>query len=255
VSRLIGVVASVVLLAGAPACQACNLPDIRLAAKEAGPGDWVGFEISGTDPGAGYKVFAYGEEVLAGTDDDGGGVTGVFQMPDLGQSSLLAAVEVNVTHPSAGSSGGDYHGGAPWWGSTRDVHYRAAPAPAAEPAATEPAAPPPERAGAPARQDRQRAVRGRVVRPRQRARPRRSARARARARRRATRARPSKRRPRAQEADVSTTPVPVPAPPVQQRPGAAHDSGGMKTAVLVLLGLTAGGAAYGRMSARRRRII
>ena len=109
------------LALGAPAAFACDVPDIAMQAEEAGPGDLVAFAISDTDAGAGYAVYVDTEEVVSGEDPDGGGVTGKFKIPDLGDVSFLTAVEVKITHPDPGTEAGTYHGRAPWRGSTADL--------------------------------------------------------------------------------------------------------------------------------------
>src|SRR5687768_12590094 len=125
--RLIGMttVLAIAAAVSAPLAAACDQPDIQVSTKRARPGDTVNFTVSGTDAGAAYVVYAQGQEVATGSDPDGGGVSSRFEMPDLGDSDLPAAVEVKVTHPNPDSAGGDFHGGAPWWGSTAEVAYRA----------------------------------------------------------------------------------------------------------------------------------
>src|SRR5687767_11967518 len=127
VGRLIGsmTVLAIAVAVGAPPATACNQPDIEVSTTHARPGDWVNFTVSATDAGAGYTVYVQGQEAATGTDPDGGGVASRFEMPDLGDSDLPAAIEVKVTHPDPGGAGGDFHGGVPWWGSTPEVGYRA----------------------------------------------------------------------------------------------------------------------------------
>jgi hypothetical protein len=120
-TMLVGVATAV---SAAPAL-ACNQPEISVSTTNARPGGWVNFTVSATDAGAGWTVYVQGQEVASGTDADGGGVASRFEMPDLGDSDLPAAIEVKVTHPNPDSPGGDYHGGAPWWGATTEVGYRA----------------------------------------------------------------------------------------------------------------------------------
>jgi len=243
------VLAIAVVAMTAPPATACNQPDIEVSTTRARPGDWVNFTVSATDAGAGYIVFVQGQEVATGTDPDGGGVSSRFQMPDLGDSDLPAAVEVKVTHPNPGSEGGDFHGGAPWWGSTAEVGYRArtaspAPAPAREPEKARKSAPR-------ARPERKRAV----VRKRAAPKPprKRQARKERTARKAKRRERHRERRTRAAtEADITPTPAAVrsePEPPVAK---VAPTGIGMKGAVGILFLLTVGCAGYGRYSSRRR---
>jgi hypothetical protein len=246
VGRLIGVmtVLAIAVAVSAPPATACNEPDIEVSTTRARPGDWVNFTVSATDAGAGYIVFVQGQEVATGTDPDGGGVSSRFQMPDLGDSDLPAAVEVKVTHPNPGSEGGDFHGGAPWWGSTAEVGYRArtsspAPAPAPEREKARKSAPraQPERKRA--------AVTKRAAPKPQRKRQARKAKRRARQRERRTRA--------ATEADITSTPAAVRSEPEPAEVAKVAPTGiGMKGAVGILFLLTVGCAGYGRYSSRRR---
>jgi hypothetical protein len=249
-----------IVLVGVPAAHACNRPDITVQDKAVGPGDWVDFSISGTDPGASYKLFAYGEEVLSGSDADGGGLTGRFQMPDLGQSSLLAAVEVSITHPNPGSAGGDYHGGAPWWGSTREVYYRAVPPPHAKTAPAERAKPKPKpkpkRARAPAAEQKKSPVSGARRKGRARA-PQRSTGKRRARERGADEGHERRGRQRAQEEPRTVTMVrpSYPGRPTAAAPVVPREGAGIKGAAMVIALLTIGCAVYGGVSARRRRVI
>ena len=244
------VLAIAVVALTAPPATACNQPDIEVSTTRARPGDWVNFTVSATDAGAGYIVLVQGQEVAAGTDPDGGGVSSRFQMPDLGDSDLPAAVEVKITHPNPGSEGGDFHGGAPWWGSTAEVGYRArtaapAPAPVPEPERARKSAPrgQPERIrAAVTKRAAPKPQRKRQVR---RVRKARKAKRRERQRERRTRA--------ATEADITSTPAAVrPAPEPPEVAKVAPTGIGMKGAVGILFLLTVGCAGYGRYSSRRR---
>jgi hypothetical protein len=114
----------------AAAATACLEPQGYLGKSSAGPGEPVPFDITGTDPGAGYSVTAAGQVVASGTDADGGpgeGTSGSFTMPDLGDSPRTVDVMFNVEHESP----------VPWQSPETIQYVPPAPAPApSEPAAT-----------------------------------------------------------------------------------------------------------------------
>jgi hypothetical protein len=240
-TMLVGVATAV---SAAPAL-ACNQPEISVSTTNARPGGWVNFTVSATDAGAGWTVYVQGQEVASGTDADGGGVASRFEMPDLGDSDLPAAIEVKVTHPNPDSPGGDYHGGAPWWGATTEVGYRAraaarAPAPVREPEKARKSAPraPPERKRA--------GVTKRAAPKPPRKRQARKPKRRSRQRERATRA-------AAEEAAIESTPAAARSEPERREVAKVAPTGiGMKGAVGVLFLLTVGCAVYGRFGAARR---
>ena len=252
----IAVVMLLALALGAPAAFACDVPDIAMQAEEAGPGDLVAFAISDTDAGAGYAVYVDTEEVVSGEDSDGGGVTGKFKMPDLGDVSFLTAVEVKITHPDPGTEAGTYHGRAPWRGSTADLRYvsraeesarsapaGAAPAPVKSRRSTRPPKRRAVRRAGPARKRAARAARG-VRRP---------------ARRRPARPRgsrpPGRRRPAARAARRAAVAPERGRPARRAAPVRAAEPGGagIGTALLVLSLLTVACAGYGFAGARRDR--
>ncbi|HEX6586904.1 MAG TPA: hypothetical protein VF052_09140 [Solirubrobacterales bacterium] len=111
-------------LAGfAATATACLEPRGYLGISSAGPGDPVPFDITGTDPGAGYDVTAGGRGVASGIDGDGGpgeGTSGSFTMPDFGDSSRAVSVMFNVQHEGSN------------WQSPETIQY-VPPAPAAAP--------------------------------------------------------------------------------------------------------------------------
>jgi len=118
--------AAVALMSAGPA-GACLPIDIGLngplapggPTPAAGPGDAVGFTVSGTEPGAEYVVRIGGQVVASGRDEDGGGLASSFTMPNLGAAQTVY-VEAIITHqgeswplsaplefrPPRGSSGG-----------------------------------------------------------------------------------------------------------------------------------------------------
>jgi hypothetical protein len=116
-------------IAFATAATACHEPRGYLGKSAAGPGEPVPFDITGTDPGAGYNITAAGQGVASGTDTDGGpgeGTSGSFTMPDLGDLPRMVNVMFNVEHE--GST----------WQSPESIQYTPPPPPPApsEPAAT-----------------------------------------------------------------------------------------------------------------------
>jgi hypothetical protein len=259
VGNRIAVVTLLALALGAPAAFACNVPDIAVKAEEAGPGDLVAFAISDTDAGASYTIYVDTEQVLSGDDLDGGGVTGSFKMPDLGDVSFLTAVEVKIVHPNPGTEAGNYHGRAPWWGSTADLRY-VSPAEDAARSAPAVAAPAPVKRKGSGRPPRRRAARG--ARP-PRSRPARPApRARRTAPRRApgrTRSRPPAER-RGPAARAERRGAAAVAPELERptrraaQVRAVEPAGaGIGTAVLALSLLTVACAGYGFVGARRAR--
>ena len=168
-------------------------------------------------------------------------------MPDLGDHDLPAAIEVKVTHPNPGNGGGDFHGGAPWWGSTPEVGYRAraqTPAPQRTQKVQRAADPAPR-----AKPKRKPAARTKAVKARKAKRSRR-----ARERKRHADRRERRRRGAAEEADITApaTPVSARSDPTRREVAEVQPTGiGMKGAVGILFLLTVGCAGYGRFSARR----
>lgn len=88
-----------VIVAGAcltfsASASACQIANLVLSPRTAGPGDTVTYSISGIAPNATYSFTIGGMEV-PGTNDSSVGVDGTFAMPDLGSQERM--VDANGT--------------------------------------------------------------------------------------------------------------------------------------------------------------
>jgi hypothetical protein len=81
----------------------------------AGPGGNVPFTIAGTDVGAAYSISVGGTQVADGTDADGGGVSGSFTMPDMGDSARPVEAFARIEHSDEGEPGE--------WAFTKSIQY------------------------------------------------------------------------------------------------------------------------------------
>jgi hypothetical protein len=83
------------MLLGPAAAQADH--GFSVSKTQAGAGEEVEFQISGTQAGESYIVKVDEEEVASGVDVEGNGVTETFNMPDFGSSAKAVSVEVDIT--------------------------------------------------------------------------------------------------------------------------------------------------------------
>jgi hypothetical protein len=72
-------------------------PGFVLTTSRAAAGDPVHFSISDTESGATYGLEIGGEEVSEGSDSAGRGISGVFTMPNLGDTGRTVMVEAQIT--------------------------------------------------------------------------------------------------------------------------------------------------------------
>lgn len=109
----VGLVLAVAALALLPsAAAACLEPQLFVDPGEAKAGDQVSFDLANTERGADWSLSVDGIPVASGTDaDDVPGVSGTFNMPNLGAAPRTVSAEAVTSHDGSG------------WRATRPMQY------------------------------------------------------------------------------------------------------------------------------------
>jgi VTC domain-containing protein len=132
-------------------------PAFVLTQSGAGPGDRVGFTISGPDGRATYSLEVAGEDVAEGSVPADSAVSGSFTMPDLGSTSKAVTVEAQITQSDETTTRErSFRYLAPSQVSTGSVAPQPAPAASVAPAAQ---SAPPGQPAPPSKQGKRRAPR------------------------------------------------------------------------------------------------
>ena len=109
----VGLVLAVAALTLLPStAAACLEPQLFVDPGEAKAGDQVSFDLTNTERGADWSLSVDGIPVASGTDaDDVPGVSGTFDMPNLGAEPRTVSAEAVTSHDGSG------------WRATRPMQY------------------------------------------------------------------------------------------------------------------------------------
>lgn len=109
----VGLVLAVAALTLLPSVAvACLEPQVFVDPGEAKAGDQVSFDLTNTERGADWSLSVDGIPVASGTDaDDVPGVSGTFNMPNLGAEPRTVSAEAVTSHDGSG------------WRATRPMQY------------------------------------------------------------------------------------------------------------------------------------